>query len=128
MKKRGGARKRGRPPGKKPTPPVDVDESAVMTLQEVAGLSELQLLYTAQKLVRRGGHPKLQDGRRLAVSEVRYREVDGEGRRAKVMMNADDEQPEREPVPRAWREEFDGLKPIRPIAYKKPAPKEPAWA
>jgi hypothetical protein len=21
--------------------------------------------------------------------------------------------------PRAWREEFDGLKPIRPIAYKK---------
>ena len=42
-----------------------------------------------------------------------------------MMMNADDEQPDREPVQRAWREEFDGLRPIKPIAYKKPAPKEP---
>jgi len=25
---------------------------------------------------------------------------------------------------RVWREEFDGLKPIRPIAYKKPAKTE----
>jgi len=33
-------------------------------------------------------------------------------------MNAADEQ-DRQPVPRAWREEFDGLKPIRPITYKK---------
>jgi hypothetical protein len=24
---------------------------------------------------------------------------------------------------RAWREELDGLKPIRPIVYRKPAPK-----
>ena len=37
-------------------------------------------------------------------------------------MNDDDEQPEREPVPRAWREEFDGLKPIRPHARRKPVP------
>jgi hypothetical protein len=37
----------------------------------------------------------------------------------------DDDQPRHEPVPRAWREEFDGIKPIRPVAYKKPAPKEP---
>src|SRR5271165_2900708 len=29
-------------------------------------------------------------------------------------MSDDYEQPHREPVPRAWREEFDGLKPIRP--------------
>jgi len=35
----------------------------------------------------------------------------------------DHEQPGRRPFPRAWREEFDGLKPIRPIAYKKPAAK-----
>jgi hypothetical protein len=40
-------------------------------------------------------------------------------------MSTDDEQTERRPVPRAWREEFDGLKPIRPIAYKKPAPRRP---
>jgi len=33
----------------------------------------------------------------------------------------DDEQTNREPVPRAWREEFDGLKPIRPHGRKKPA-------
>jgi len=39
-------------------------------------------------------------------------------------MSTDDEQTEREPVPRAWREEFDGLKPIRPHGRKKPAPKE----
>jgi len=37
----------------------------------------------------------------------------------------DAEQTDREPVRRAWREEFDGLKPIRPIGRKKPAPKEP---
>ena len=49
--------------------------------------------------------------------------MDREGRRATVMMNTDDEQPEREPVPRALRERFDGLKPIRPIACKKPAAK-----
>jgi hypothetical protein len=24
------------------------------------------------------------------------------------------------PIPRAWHEEFDGIKPIRPIAYRKP--------
>jgi len=24
------------------------------------------------------------------------------------------------PVPRAWREAFDGLRPIRPIVYRKP--------
>jgi len=34
-----------------------------------------------------------------------------------------DEQPDRHPIPRALREEFDGLRPIKPIAYKKPAPK-----
>jgi hypothetical protein len=28
-------------------------------------------------------------------------------------------------VPRAWREEFDGLKLIRPIVYRKPV-REPA--
>jgi hypothetical protein len=38
-------------------------------------------------------------------------------------MMSDDERPDRGPTPRAWREEFDGLKPIRPIAYKKPAAK-----
>lgn len=37
------------------------------------------------------------------------------------MNNIDDEQ-DRQPVPRAWREEFDGLKPIRPIVYRR-APK-----
>jgi hypothetical protein len=31
---------------------------------------------------------------------------------------ADDEQPRR-PVPRAWREEFGGLRPVRPIVYRK---------
>jgi len=36
-------------------------------------------------------------------------------------MNDDDEQTERTPIPRAWREEFDGLKPIRPHGPKKPA-------
>jgi hypothetical protein len=40
-------------------------------------------------------------------------------------VTTDDRQPEREPVPRAWREEFDGIKRIRPIAYRKPTPKEP---
>ena len=30
------------------------------------------------------------------------------------MNDTDDEQPEPQLVPRAWREEFDGLKPIRP--------------
>jgi len=34
-----------------------------------------------------------------------------------------DDTDERGPIPRAWREEFDGLRPIKPIAYKKPAPK-----
>jgi len=37
------------------------------------------------------------------------------------MNDTADEQTDREPIPRAWREEFDGLKPIRPIGYKKPA-------
>jgi len=37
----------------------------------------------------------------------------------------DDEQPQREPVPRSWREEFDGLKPIRPHGRKKPAAEKP---
>jgi hypothetical protein len=27
--------------------------------------------------------------------------------------------------PRSWREEFDGLKPYKPIAYKKPVPTKP---
>jgi hypothetical protein len=36
-----------------------------------------------------------------------------------------DEQPASRPIPRSWREEFDGLKPIRPIAYRKPAAMEP---
>jgi hypothetical protein len=36
-------------------------------------------------------------------------------------MSTEDEQ-NRQPVPRAWREEFDGLRPIKPIVYRKPAP------
>jgi hypothetical protein len=43
-------------------------------------------------------------------------------------MMPDDQRPDRGPIPRAWREEFDGLKPIRPIAYKKPAPGKPRQA
>jgi hypothetical protein len=35
-------------------------------------------------------------------------------------MTSDDEQPERQTVPRAWREEFDGIKPIRPRSYESP--------
>jgi hypothetical protein len=35
-------------------------------------------------------------------------------------MSTDDEQPEREPIPRALREEFDGLKPHRPHSYESP--------
>lgn len=51
--------------------------------------------------------------------------MDREGRRS-VNVSINDEQPDREPIPRAWHEEFDGLKPIRPIAYKKQAmTKEP---
>jgi hypothetical protein len=42
------------------------------------------------------------------------------------MTDADDVQPDHQPVPRAWREEFDGIKPIRPIACHEPAPKEPS--
>src|SRR6266436_270696 len=38
-----------------------------------------------------------------------------------AMNDTNDEQPDRSPIPRAWREEFDGLKPIRPIAYESPA-------
>ena len=34
--------------------------------------------------------------------------------------NAEQEH-DRQPVPRAWREEFDRLRPIRPIAYETPA-------
>jgi hypothetical protein len=41
------------------------------------------------------------------------------------MNDTDGEQPHRRPIPRSWREEFDGLKPIRPIAYRKRAPKKP---
>ena len=36
-------------------------------------------------------------------------------------MSDDDEQPEREPVPRAWREEFDGLNRSGRSRTKKPA-------
>jgi hypothetical protein len=37
-------------------------------------------------------------------------------------MNDADEQPDRGPaIPRAWREEFDGFKPIKPRAYEAPA-------
>ena len=40
------------------------------------------------------------------------------------MNDTADEQTDREPIPRAWREEFDGLKRIRPHERIKPAPKE----
>ncbi|MGO9058893.1 MAG: hypothetical protein ACLQU2_16100 [Candidatus Binataceae bacterium] len=33
------------------------------------------------------------------------------------------DQQDRQPVPRAWREEFDNIKPIRPIVYRKPTAK-----
>jgi hypothetical protein len=36
--------------------------------------------------------------------------------------------PDRGPIPRASREEVDGLKPIRPIAYRKPGIKQRAEA
>ncbi len=39
------------------------------------------------------------------------------------MKDTDEDEQPRQPVPRAWREEFDGIKPIRPIVYRKPAPK-----
>jgi excisionase family DNA binding protein len=56
MKKRGGVRKGGRPRGRKPTPPVDVDESAVMTLHQVADY--LDLGYgTVARLARQGDIP-----------------------------------------------------------------------
>jgi hypothetical protein len=44
--------------------------------------------------------------------------------RLRKMNDTDNEQPECQPIPRAWQEEFDGIKPIRPVAYRKP-PKEP---
>jgi hypothetical protein len=40
------------------------------------------------------------------------------------MNDTADEQTDREPIPRAWWEELDGLKPIHPPGRKKPAPKE----
>jgi len=57
MKKRGGIRKgAGRARGKKPTPPVDVDESAVMTLRQVADY--LHCSYnTARRLAKHGKIP-----------------------------------------------------------------------
>jgi hypothetical protein len=37
-------------------------------------------------------------------------------------MNDADQQPDRGPaIPRAWHEEFDGLKPIKPHAYETAA-------
>lgn len=46
-------------------------------------------------------------------------------RRARIPgLSVNDEQPERHPIPRAWREEFDGVRPIKPITYKKPTPRE----
>ncbi len=72
MKKRSGIRKGGaQPPGKKPTPPMDVDESAVMTLHEVADY--LNCYYgTAYKLGRQGILPsfKLGSGWRFLKSEI----------------------------------------------------------
>ncbi len=75
MKKRGGARKgAGRAPGRKPTPPVDVNESAVMTLREVADY--LQCHYTtAYFLARRGDIPSFRlsrhgGGWRFLKSEI----------------------------------------------------------
>jgi len=63
MKKRGGIRKGdGRRRGKKPTPPVDVDESAVMTLQEVADYLHCHYS-TAWRLVRNGDIPSFRLGR-----------------------------------------------------------------
>jgi excisionase family DNA binding protein len=63
MKKRRGVRKSGvgHPRGKKPKPPADVDQSAVMTAQEVAGYLNCHKA-TVFKLVRRGKIPGLRLG------------------------------------------------------------------
>lgn len=64
MKKSGGVRKSaGRPPGRKATAPVDVNESAVMTLREVADYLNCHYS-TAHRLASQGKIPdfKLEGG------------------------------------------------------------------
>ncbi len=72
MKKRGGARKgRGRPPGKRPTTPADLDESAVMTIRQVAEYLHCHDM-TIYKLIRRHGLPGFRLGKdwRFLRSEI----------------------------------------------------------
>jgi len=72
----------GRTRGKKPTPPVDVDESAMLTLQEVA--EYLQCHYrTAYRLAREGIMPsfKVGGGWRFLKSDIDKWIAKGGGRR-----------------------------------------------
>jgi excisionase family DNA binding protein len=55
-----------RPHGRKPTPPVDVDESAVLKLDEVAGYLNCTCV-TAQRLARQGEIPSFRVGGRWRV-------------------------------------------------------------
>ncbi len=100
VKKRGGAWLGvGRVLGKKPTPPLEVDESAVMTLQEVADY--LNCHYgTARALALRGDIPsfKLGGHRRFLKSEVDEWIAKGGGRRPSEELAV---KPKRKPRPRS---------------------------
>jgi excisionase family DNA binding protein len=87
MKKRGGTRKgAGRARGKKP-PPVDVDESAVLTLREVADYLQCHHT-TVYLLAQRGDIPSFRlarhgGGWRFLKSEVDEWIAKGGGRKVK---------------------------------------------
>ncbi len=73
MKKHGGAKRgRGRPRGKKAPPPVDLDESEVMTLQEVADYLHCHYVTVLTDLIRATGLPafRLSGNWRFLKSEV----------------------------------------------------------
>ncbi len=83
MKKRGGARKRGRPrlPMPRPEPP-DVEDREVMTLQRVADYLHCHYS-TASRLPHRGDIPsfRLGGGRRFLKSDVDEWIANGGGRK-----------------------------------------------
>ena len=72
----------GRPPGKKPTPPADVDQSAVLSLQEVAEYLRCHTS-TVYRLARQGEIPcfRLGGGWRFLKSDVDEWIAKGGGRR-----------------------------------------------
>lgn len=96
----------GRPRGKKPTPPVDVDESAVMTLQGVADYLHCHYS-TAWRLVSHGDIPSFRLGGlgswRFLKSDVDKWIAKGGGQRPseELAVKPEGGAPKRKPRPRS---------------------------